>query len=107
MQWQNRSLRQAEQVCRYYSCEIANQFHEQHLSWAGHLARLGVKSLEPHMAYFMLMWRPSFLWRDEQQLFVGIDFPIQLNIPETGGQPRRYEHGFATDWMMQALREHY
>ena len=58
------------------------------------------------MAHFVMLWRPFFGWR-ERQLYVGVDFSQPIRHPRDWGQPRRYEHGFVTDWMIQALEDHY
>jgi hypothetical protein len=52
LEWQIRSLRQAAELSRQLSVEVSNKFSEQRISWAGHVARLGVVSQEPHMAHF-------------------------------------------------------
>ena len=101
LDWQKRTLSKAGQICREFRIDIRERFLSRRVTWAGHFARLGVLSHVPHMAHFVLMWRPLFWWR-EQQFFSGItqDF---VRHPTDWGQPRRYEHGWPTNWMVEAL----
>jgi hypothetical protein len=106
LDWQIRTLRQAAEIGRHYNVDVSNKFQELRISWAGHVARLGVLSLEPHMAHVVLMWRPIFWWR-EQQLYSGIFPEEDIKHPVGWGRPRRFEESFQTDWMMESLRDHY
>ena len=104
--WQIRTLQKARQVSEFHRCEVGGKFHDLRIGWANHVARLGVKSLQPHLVHFLLLWRPIFWWR-EQQLYQDIDFSTPVKHPGDWGKPRRFEHGFCTDWMAQALSDYY
>ena len=106
LQWQIRTLHKAEAVAQQFHIAIEQKFHDQRLSWAGHLARLGIKSHAQHMAHFVFLWRPLFWWR-EQQLYADITNDPPIRHPQDWGQPRRYEHGWSLDWMMKAYKDHY
>ena len=104
LDWQIRTIDKTREVAAHFHCEVAARFHEQRFNWANHVARLGIKSKQPHIVHFVLMWRPLFWWR-EQQLYAGIDFSPPIKHPSDWGKPRRYENGFELDWMAQALNK--
>ena len=81
------------------------KFHELRIGWANHVARLGVRSKQPHLVHYLLLWRPLAWWR-EQQLYCHIDFSLPVKHPTDWGLPRRYEQGFPLDWMQQALKDY-
>ena len=66
------------------------------LSWAGHLARLGLHTGEAHAVKFLLAWRPLTWWRD-QQVFNLMDYET-IYHPFGWGHPRRWEASVPVDW---------
>ena len=105
LDWHARTLRKAGQVCKYHGCDVTSNFFELRTSWAEHIARLGFKSRQPHLAHFLLLWRPIFWWR-EQQLYASIDLSTPVKHAHDWGQPRRFENGLATGWVMEALKKY-
>ena len=104
LDWQIRTIQKTREVAAYFMCEVATRFHEQRFNWANHVARLGIKSKQPHIVHVVMLWRPLFWWR-EQQLYAGIDFSTPIKHPSDWGKPRRYENGLQLDWMAQALNK--
>jgi hypothetical protein len=103
--WQIRTLHQAKEVAERHGCEISRLFFEHRFSWAGHVARLGVKDKQAHIVHFLLLWRPLFWWR-EQQLYAHVDLSQPVVHPSDWGRPRRFENGLEPSWMMQALSKY-
>ena len=101
LDWHKRTISKAGQICRNFRVDIVDKFHERRQSWGGHLARLGVLSHVPHMAHFVLLWRPLFWWREQQ--FFGSLTGDHVKHPTDWGQPRRFEESWSTNWMIEAM----
>ena len=66
LEWHNRTLGIAWEVAVNNGISVEQVMQKRRLSWAGHLARLGVEAKQPHILKFLLAWRPLSWWRDQQ-----------------------------------------
>ena len=85
LQWQIRTLHKAEAVAQQFHVAIEQKFHDQRLSWAGHLARFGVKSHVQHMAHFF--YGDHFFGGGSSSSTSTLLMTYQLSIHKTGDNP--------------------
>ena len=97
LEWHKRTLGAAWNVATK-RVNVEHVIQSKSLSWAGHLARLGVHTKEAHVVKFLLAWRPLGWWRD-QQVFNLMDYET-LYHPFGWGHPRRWEGSMPTDWWL-------
>lgn len=98
--WHIRSLHNAKEMARSCGVEVNSRIHTVRGTWAGHIARLGLKDCQPHVCKYLLAWRPLAWWR-KQQIF-NLCSNDSIFHPLGWGQPRRWEGNFPLDWMRLA-----
>ena len=98
LDWHIRSYSRAKQAIAQHNIDIEAMVQNLRLSWAGHIARMGLPGKEIHLIKLVCAWRNRW-WEEEQRLFNSMNWDA-IKHPADMGPPRRWENDFSTNWML-------
>ena len=96
LDFHKRRYRKAKEIVQGYNVDIVALLRKKRLSYAKHLARMGMDMNETHLIKLLVLWRNLEWWRKQQhQLMIGgSDFRHPGRF-----KPRRWEEQFCKDWI--------